>query len=34
MKNFEKFKADIKYNEAAILKEEYMIDKKNKEEEE
>ena len=34
MKNFEKFKADVKYNEAAILKEEYMIDKKNKEEEE
>ena len=33
-KNFEKFKADVKYNEAAILKEEYMIDKKNKEEEE
>jgi len=33
MKDFDKYKADVKYNEAAILKEEYMIDKKNKEEE-
>ena len=31
--NFDKFKADVKYNEAAILKEEFMFDKKNKEEE-
>ena len=28
-----KYKGDVKYNEAAILKEEYLIDKKNKEEE-
>ena len=34
IKSFDKFKADVKYNEAAILKEEYMIEKKNKEEEE
>ena len=34
MKNFDKFKAEIKYNEASILKEEYLIEKKNKEEEE
>ena len=33
MKDFNKFKADVKYNEAAILKEEYLIDKRNKEEE-
>ena len=33
MKNFDKFKAEIKYNEASILKEEYLIEKKNKEEE-
>ena len=31
--DFDKFKADVKYNEAAILKEEFMIEKKNKEEE-
>ena len=31
--DFNKFKADVKYNEAAILKEEFMIEKKNKEEE-
>ena len=33
MKDFDKYKADVKYNEAAILKEEYLLDKKNKEEE-
>ena len=33
MKDFNKYKADVKYNEAAILKEEYLIDKRNKEEE-
>ena len=33
MKDFNKFKGDVRYNEAAILKEEFMIDKKNKEEE-
>ena len=32
--NFDKIKADVKYNETAIIKEEYMIEKKNKEEEE
>ena len=32
-KDFDKYKADVKYNEAAILKEEYLLDKKNKEEE-
>ena len=31
--HFDKCKADVKYNEAAILKEEFMIEKKNKEEE-
>jgi len=31
--DFDKYKADVKYNEAAILKEEFMIEKKNKEEE-
>ena len=31
--DFDKCKADVKYNEAAILKEEFMIEKKNKEEE-
>ena len=33
MKDFDKYKADVKYNETAILKEEYILDKKNKEEE-
>ena len=33
MKDFDKYKADVKYNEAAILKEEFLFDKKNKEEE-
>ena len=33
MKDFDKYKADVKYNEAAILKEEFLLDKKNKEEE-
>ena len=33
MKDFTKFKGDVKYNEAAILKEEFLIDKRNKEEE-
>ena len=33
MKDFDKYKADVKYNAAAILKEEYLLDKKNKEEE-
>ena len=33
MKDFSKYEADIKYNEAAIIREEYLIDKKNKEEE-
>ena len=32
-KDFSKYEADIKYNEAAIIREEYLIDKKNKEEE-
>ena len=33
LKDFSKFKGDVKYNETAILREEYLIDKKNKEEE-
>ena len=33
MKDFDKYKADVKYNEAAILKEEFILNKKNKEEE-
>ena len=33
LKDFSKCDADVKYNEAAILKEEYLLDKKNKEEE-
>ena len=33
LKDFDKYKADVKYNETAILKEEYILDKKNKEEE-
>ena len=33
MKDFSKCEADVKYNEAAIIREEYLIDKKNKEEE-
>ena len=32
-KDFSKCEADVKYNEAAIIREEYLIDKKNKEEE-
>ena len=32
-KDFSKYEADVKYNEAAIIREEYLIDKKNKEEE-
>ena len=31
--DFSKYEADVKYNEAAIIREEYLIDKKNKEEE-
>ena len=33
LKDFSKCDADVKYNEAAIIREEYLIDKKNKEEE-
>ena len=33
LKDFSKYDADVKYNEAAIIREEYLIDKKNKEEE-
>ena len=33
MKDFSQYDADVKYNEAAIIREEYLIDKKNKEEE-
>ena len=33
IKNFSKCEADVRYNEAAIIREEYLIDKKNKEEE-
>ena len=33
IKDFSKCEADVKYNEAAIIREEYLIDKKNKEEE-
>ena len=33
LKDFSKCEADVKYNEAAIIREEYLIDKKNKEEE-
>ena len=33
LKDFSKFKGDVKYNETAIIREEYLIDKKNKEEE-
>jgi hypothetical protein len=33
MKDFSQYDADVKYNEAAIIIEEYLIDKKNKEEE-
>ena len=33
LKDFSKFNGDVKYNEAAILREEFLIDKKNKEEE-
>ena len=32
LKDFSKFKGDVKYNETAIIREEYLIDKKNKEE--
>ena len=32
-KDFSKYEAEVKYNEAAIIREEYLIDKKNKEEE-
>ena len=32
-KDFSKYEADVKYNKAAIIREEYLIDKKNKEEE-
>ena len=32
-KDFSKCEADVKYNEAAIIREEFLIDKKNKEEE-
>ena len=31
--DFNKYKRDVKYNEAAVLREEFLIDKKNKEEE-
>ena len=33
IKDFSKFPADVKYNEAAIIREEYLIEKKKKEEE-
>ena len=33
LKDFSKFNGDVKYNETAIIREEYLIDKKNKEEE-
>ena len=33
LKDFSKFKGDVKYNETAIIREEFFIDKKNKEEE-
>ena len=33
IKDFSKCEADVKYNEAAIIREEFLIDKKNKEEE-
>ena len=33
IKDFSKCEADVKYNEAAIIREEYLINKKNKEEE-
>ena len=33
IKDFSKCDADVRYNEAAIIREEYLIDKKNKEEE-
>ena len=33
LKDFSKYEADVKYNETAIIREEYLIDKKNKEEE-
>jgi len=33
LKDFSKFKGDVKYNETAIIREEFLIDKKNKEEE-
>jgi hypothetical protein len=33
IKDFSKCEADVKYNETAIIREEYLIDKKNKEEE-
>ena len=33
LKDFSKIKGDVKYNETAIIREEYLIDKKNKEEE-
>ena len=33
MKDFSKYQGDVKYNETAIIREEYLIDKKNKEEE-
>ena len=33
IKDFSKCEADVKYNEAAIIREEYLIDKKNKEDE-
>ena len=33
LKDFSKFNGDVKYNETAVLREEFLIDKKNKEEE-
>ena len=30
MKDFSKFQGDVKYNETAIIREEYLIDKKKK----
>ena len=33
LKDFSKLKGDVKYNETAIIREEFLIDKKNKEEE-
>ena len=33
LKDYSKFNGDVKYNETAIIREEYLIDKKNKEEE-